>query len=132
MPHLPAECPTILVVDDDVANLRTFQRVFRNKLRIVTAASGAEALDALRKQQVDLAFVDYTMPRMDGGELLGILREQHPSIVRFLLTGSSDLEAINQIRGTGLAFAILSKPWSRAMIDDAVSAATGERNGCGR
>lgn len=116
----------MLVVDDDPTNLRTFQRVFRKKLRVLLVSSGEEALQLLDSTRVDLAFIDYTMPAMTGGELMRILRSRHPEIVRFLLTGSADLVAITEMAGTDLAFGVLSKPWSIAMIEAAVLAATGK------
>jgi CheY-like chemotaxis protein len=115
---------TILVVDDDHANLRTFQRVFRRQLRVLVASSGEEALESLGTANVDLALVDYAMPQMDGGALLEIVRQRHPSVVRVLLTGSADLDAVREMQRNGLAFAVLRKPWSRAMIDEAILAAT--------
>lgn len=126
MPNSRDERPTVLVVDDDPANLRTFQRVFRRKLRVLAASSGAEALQLAATTPVDLAFIDYTMPRMTGGQLLVILRERHPEIVRFLLTGSADLAAITEMAGNGLAFGILPKPWNTAMVEAAVRAAMGK------
>lgn len=126
MPIPKDERPTVLVVDDDPTNLRTFQRVFRKKLRVVVVSSGDEALQLLGSMKVDLAFVDYTMPRMNGGELLMILRERHPAVVRFLLTGSADLVAITELQGSDLAFGVLPKPWNTPMIEAAVLAATGK------
>jgi response regulator RpfG family c-di-GMP phosphodiesterase len=116
------EPPTILVVDDDRANLRTFQRVFRKQHRLLLAGSGAEALQLLgARSSVHLAFVDYTMPQMNGQELLGLLRERHPRVVRFLLTGFVDLPAVLEMRASGLAFDVLPKPWSKDLIETAVS-----------
>lgn len=118
------EFPTILVVDDDLANLRTFQRVFRKRHHLLLAGSGEEALQLLgTRSSVQLAFVDYTMPQMNGQELLGLLRERHPRVVRFLLTGFVDLPAIGEMRASGLVFDVLPKPWSRDLIETAVSGA---------
>jgi len=114
--------PTVLVVDDDMANLRTFQRVFRRAFRILLATSAEEALEAVQGTHVDIAFIDYTMPRINGLTLLEMLHERDPSLVCYLLTGYSDLPEITAKRGTGLFRGVLSKPWDRPKIEQAVAA----------
>lgn len=72
---MSASDKVILLVDDS----RTVRRTLEWSLRgggwtILQASDGLEALDLLRRQKVDLAFVDLNMPRMDGIELLRSVR----------------------------------------------------------
>ena len=113
--------PTVLVVDDDGANLRTFKRVFRRDFLVLTAASGEDAIETLRNAHVDVAFVDYSMPRMDGLSLLKLLHNLHPQLVCYLLTGYGDLPEIAEHRDMGLFAGVLSKPWERPAIQEAVA-----------
>jgi CheY-like chemotaxis protein len=114
---------TVLVVDDDVANLRTFQRVFRRTFRVLMAVSSEEAVELLRTESPDVAFVDYSMPVTNGLALLRVLREQCPTMVSYLLTGYADLPEINQMKNSGLFRAVLSKPWDRECIERAATGA---------
>jgi CheY-like chemotaxis protein len=113
----------VLVVDDDPANLRVFQRVFRRSYEILVATSGPEAFELLRDCRVDVAFVDYRMPGMDGVEVLHELRRTAPDTVRYLLTGHCDPDQIDSLPRAGLCVAVLGKPWDRAAIETAVAGA---------
>ena len=77
--------PVILSVDDDrevlAAVERDLRKQYRTRYRIVTAASGAEALDAARELKrrgtpVALFLVDQRMPLMSGTQLLTELRKK--------------------------------------------------------
>ena len=70
-----SETATILVVDDLPANrdLMT-RRLERSGFRVVTAASGPEALELVRRSPVDLVLLDIMMPGMTGLDVLRALR----------------------------------------------------------
>ncbi|MBL0168038.1 MAG: response regulator [Propionivibrio sp.] len=67
---------TILVVDDEPANLGVLNAVLQPHFRVRVARSGAEALRAvLGAPRPDLVLLDVMMPAMDGHEVLARLRE---------------------------------------------------------
>lgn len=113
----------MLVVDDELANLKVFERVFRKDFTVVTAASGVDALAAVQRQRPDVAFVDLRMPGMDGVEVLSALRLSCPSVSCYLLTGFGDLSETAALVDSGLCIAVLPKPWDRSAIRAAVAAA---------
>jgi len=79
---------TILVVDDQTDTLESVRLLLeREGHRVLTAASGARALELLRTEKVHLALVDYLMPRMRGDELVVRIREVDPTIQVVLQTG---------------------------------------------
>ncbi len=66
----------ILVVDDDKNTRMYFEAVLKNNGYTVTVAqNGEEALDVMDKEHIDLVVLDIMMPKMDGYEFTGILRE---------------------------------------------------------
>lgn len=66
----------ILVVDDDKNTRRLFRAVLENAGYTVSAASdGAEALDLMDSEHIDLVVLDIMMPNMDGYEFTKALRE---------------------------------------------------------
>lgn len=70
-------CPdaTILVVDDNLTNLNVASGILRKyKATVLTALSGKEGLDVLRKQHIDIVFLDYMMPEMNGIDTLEAIR----------------------------------------------------------
>jgi thioredoxin reductase (NADPH) len=112
--------PVILSVDDDrevlAAVERDLRKQYRARYRIVTAASGPEALDAARELKrrstpVALFLVDQRMPMMNGTQLLSELRKLFPDTKRVLLTAYADTDAaIAAINEVGLHH-YLMKPW---------------------
>ncbi len=66
----------VLVVDDTEMNLTVFKNLLKQtQLQIDTASSGAECLDMLEQKKYDIIFLDHRMPKMDGIECLGHIRE---------------------------------------------------------
>jgi len=120
-----ARVPCVLVVDDDLANLRVFERVFRRDFEVVTAPSGAAAVAALDRFDPDVAFVDFRMPGMDGAAVLAALHRLHPTTTCFLLTGYGDLAETQALVEGGLCVGVLTKPWDRAAIRSAVHGVVG-------
>jgi thioredoxin reductase (NADPH) len=110
----------ILAVDDDRDVLgaveRDLRRHFREGHRVVTASSGAEALEALRQLRgrsaaVALLLVDQRMPGMTGIEFMCEARKLFPDALRVLLTAYADTAAaIAAINEVGLHH-YLMKPW---------------------
>src|SRR5262245_23763640 len=112
--------PVILAVDDDREVLgaveRDLRRRYRASYRIVTAASGDEALEAARELKrrgaaVALLLVDQRMPGITGTQLLVELLKLYPDARKVLLTAYADTDAaITAINEIGLNH-YLMKPW---------------------
>ncbi len=65
------ERPTVLIVDDEPANLQVLGRLLRDSYRILVARSGEQALDILSGQRLpDVILLDITMPGMSGYDVL--------------------------------------------------------------
>ncbi len=66
---------TVLAVDDQPTNLRLLDAVLTPRgHRVLTAASGAEALALLETEDVDIVLLDILMPEMDGYEVCRRIR----------------------------------------------------------
>ncbi|NLF83421.1 MAG: response regulator [Candidatus Gastranaerophilales bacterium] len=87
---------TILIVDDEIDNLQFLKRTLRRKYNILTASDGAEALDVVKREgnNISLIVSDQRMPNMNGTEFLAQVAESYPYIIKMLLTGYTDLDAI--------------------------------------
>jgi CheY-like chemotaxis protein len=104
---------TVLVVDDEPSVLFALSEGLsdrRGGVRVVTAASGIEAVAVLEAEPVDLVLSDLRMPDMDGFELIAFLRRNHPSLPVILMTalGSADTSARLATAGS---FECLAKPF---------------------
>jgi CheY-like chemotaxis protein len=69
---------TILVADDSLASRELLREVLEAAgYRVLEAANGIEALDMIRRNEPDLAFLDIRMPGMDG---IGVVHELRKDI----------------------------------------------------
>ena len=100
----------LLIVDDekDFVNILS-KRIKRRNIDVAKAFSGAEAIQALRGQEFDVAVLDLKMEDMDGIEVLKMLKIMAPKLAVIMLTGHGSAEAAEQGIKLG-AFDYLTKP----------------------
>ena len=102
----------ILIVDDEPANLRALQRLFREDYDVLVAASGIEALDLLNHHEVALLVTDQRMPEMTGIELLKKTVTLRPRMLRIILTGYTEVDALVEAINCGHVYRYVTKPWT--------------------
>jgi two-component system response regulator HydG len=106
----------VLVVDDEAAIVESLQKVFeRESLRVVTARSGAAALDVLRREAVAVLLTDLMMPGMSGMDLLKASRTVSPETETILLTAYGTVENAVEAMKLG-AYDFVTKPIKRATV----------------
>lgn len=104
---------TILIVDDEPNVISALKRVFRQEnYRVLTACNGEEALDLLSKETCQLMISDYMMPRMSGAELLRKVKPLYPEMIRIMLTGQADTDAVMSAIKDGAVYKFILKPWN--------------------
>jgi two-component system NtrC family response regulator len=102
--------PSVLVVDDD-DSLRCIMRMQLEEMgyEVLDAASGSDALALLASGPVSLVITDYRMPGMDGLELLGRIRSEHPLVPVVMITAFGSIgNAVEAIKAG--AFDYITKP----------------------
>jgi CheY-like chemotaxis protein len=111
----------VLCVDDEDIVLRTLKdqlrRRFGDRLLIETAQGADEAWDViadLHDDGIELVTIvsDWLMPGVRGDRFLADVHRRYPRIVKVLLTGQADDEAIERARRDADLTACLHKPWS--------------------
>lgn len=103
---------TLLFVDDEANILSSLKRLFRPQgYRIFTAESGAQGLEIMARETVDLVISDMRMPEMNGAQFLERVRDKWPDTVRILLTGYAEISATIEAINKGQIYRYISKPW---------------------
>ncbi|MBS1992537.1 MAG: response regulator [Cyanobacteria bacterium SZAS LIN-2] len=101
----------ILVVDDEVPNLRLLRRVLSEEHDILEAEGGAAALKILKDEDISLIITDQRMPSMTGVQLLEQSLEINPDAIKILLTGYTDVQALIDAINAGHVYKYIPKPW---------------------
>jgi DNA-binding NtrC family response regulator len=82
---------TILVVDDEEMMRNLLEKILgREGYKIKTAEDGQAALEVLKSEKVDIIISDMKMPRMNGFELLKVVKKEHPEIGVIIMTAYGD------------------------------------------
>jgi len=113
---------TILVVDDERGPRESLRMILEPVHRVLQAASGAEALETLRTQAVDLLTLDLNMPGMKGQDVMRIVRRDFPQIEVVVITGCGSVESAAE----GIRYGIcdyLQKPFDVVQVGAAVTRA---------
>ncbi len=114
----------ILFVDDEPHvrdGLRRMLHGQRGVWEMSFAEGGAQALEILAATPHDVIVTDMRMPHMNGAELLARVHELHPRVVRIVLSGHSEQEAV--MRSVMVAHQFLNKPCDAAFLKAVVERA---------
>jgi two-component system response regulator HydG len=112
--------PTLLIVDDDPANLASLERIFeREGIDVLTAADGKAALECLRKESIGVCLTDLMMPGMSGLDLLRASKTVSPGTETIVMTAFGTVETAVEAMKEG-AWDFVTKPFKRIQVVRAV------------
>jgi DNA-binding NtrC family response regulator len=104
------ETRRLLLVDDEKGYVNVLaKRMAKRNIRVTPAYSGSEAIQALRREDFDVAVLDLKMEDMDGIEVLKIFRKMDPHMPVIMLTGHGSEKAAREGIEFG-AYDYLTKP----------------------
>lgn len=107
----------VLVVDDDPVVGTSYNRVLSSKgYAVITAHNAAEALEQMRREDVDLVVTDIRMPGMDGLELAEAVKARRPWTPVVIITGYGSTADEERAKAAGVS-AFIHKPLSPEMIE---------------
>ncbi len=108
----PAPSETILVIEDEKIMREACTDILTAEgYRVETAENGAEGLELVRAHKPDLVLVDIRMPGIEGLEVLRLIDEIDPAIVKIVITGYATIEYAVASMKNG-AYDFLPKPFT--------------------
>lgn len=100
----------VLLVDDEEGYVNILaKRLTKRDFEVKTALSGGEGIQALRRDDFQVAVLDLKMEDMDGIEVLKIFKKMVPQMAVIMLTGHGSEQAAREGIELG-AFDYLTKP----------------------
>lgn len=107
----------ILLVDDELANLKVMSSILSLSYEVLTAENGMDALHVIDNmddpQELSMIISDQRMPKMTGVELFERTVELLPDVLRIIVSGYSDMSAVISAINKAHIFHFVSKPFER-------------------
>ena len=123
--HAATSRSTVLVVDDEEAIRELMVTALSTKTRDVLAAgSGEEALEILKRTEVDLVLLDLSMPGMNGVDTFREIHALRPALPVMIVTAYPDSDMMAKALEIG-PFSMISKPVDLAQIQKTVERIVG-------
>lgn len=111
----------ILIVDDEKNIINTISAILQDEEHIVYSAyTGEEALNFMRKNDVDLVILDVWLPDIDGIEILNRIKKTNPNIAILMISGHGSIDIAVKATKMG-AFDFIEKPPSMERIITSVN-----------
>ncbi len=106
----------ILIVDDEINIIKTLSSILQDEDHVVFAyRNGAESMEFLRANDVDLAILDVWLPDVDGIDLLEQIKGQYPDTAIIMISGHGSIDIA--VKSTKLgAYDFIQKPLSMERV----------------
>ncbi|MBQ9382895.1 MAG: response regulator [Ruminiclostridium sp.] len=110
----------ILVVDDELMNIKMVGRIFKDipTIHIISAMNRDETMSELANNDIDLILLDLKMPDIDGFELYKIIREKYNTPV-VIMTADKSSDTVQRINELGIDD-YLTKPLNKFVTQEMV------------
>lgn len=107
---------SILITDDDQGCREALRSIMEPEgYRTVLAASGEEAVDIVRDEQIHLALLDMHMPKLTGLETIQLVHQFNALLPCILVTADSTQDLLCQAFRVQ-AFSVIPKPVSKNVV----------------
>lgn len=120
----------VICIDDEPIILQSLLEQLENHFGPEYYYEGAESaeeafeiIEDIEEEGRDIAFIvcDWLMPGMKGDEFLMKIDLKYPNVVKVLLTGQADAEAMYELKRETDLFGIVHKPWEKGEIVNAIN-----------
>lgn len=100
-----ADKSTVLIVDDNAANIMWLYNLLKSEYKCIVAKSGIDAINSAANNSPDIILLDVVMPDMDGYEVISLLKKDSSTkdIPVIFITGLDDDK--NEAKGLALGAA---------------------------
>lgn len=102
----------VLYIDDEKDNLLAFRSAYRRIFDVYIAETIDLAKAILNETPIEVVISDQRMPDMSGVEFFESIIDLYPNPIRILLTGYSDIKAVEDAINKGEVYRFINKPWN--------------------
>jgi len=113
---------TVLIVDDERGPRESLRMILAPAYNVLQAENGAQALEMLSNETVDLVTLDLNMPGMKGEDVMRSIRSDFPNVQVIVITGCGTVESAADGIRMGISD-YLQKPFDVVQVTASVSRA---------
>ena len=113
-----SEIINVLYVDDEKNNIESFKANFRKDFNVFCAISASQARQIIEENIIHVIISDHRMPGTTGTMLLSEAQENHPDIIRILITGYSDIRTLIEAVNIGRIYKYVEKPFEYQILKE--------------
>jgi two-component system nitrogen regulation response regulator GlnG len=115
--------PKILIIDDETDVHYSFRRLLeKDGMTIVTASSGDEGLQVMKREKPDVIVMDVRMGKVSGLDTLRALRQVNPKQIVIMMTAYGSAQTAIEAMKLG-AFDFILKPFDIPQLQDLIKRA---------
>jgi ATP-dependent Lon protease len=101
----------VLVVDDEEIARKNLEHILKKEnYTVITAASGAEAIEKMEASDFDVVLTDIRMEKVDGIQVLEKAKSRYPDSKVIMITGYASVDSAIETLKKG-AFHYIAKPF---------------------
>ena len=110
----------ILILDDDERVCEELSEyLVRKRYRVFSAEKPSSAFHILNSNHIDILFLDYSLPEMNGIVVLQKIRELFPKLKVVMISGTANVKVVQEARQLG-AVMFLNKPFLHREVQNAL------------
>jgi signal transduction histidine kinase len=113
----------LLIIDDEIEITKALTRQFRKKYNVFSTTSAEEGFRILEEEKIQVVLSDQRMPGMTGVDFFAKIKDKYPYIMRVLLSGYTDSEALIGALNEGQVSRYVTKPWKQEELDSIIKEA---------
>ncbi|MDD5530481.1 MAG: sigma-54 dependent transcriptional regulator, partial [bacterium] len=118
----------ILIIDDEKNILSILSDILKDAgYSVFTAGTGEEGLKILKKEDINLLFLDVRLPDANGIDLLKQIKKEEPAVEVIMISGHATIDIAIQATKLG-AYDFIEKPLSLERVKIAVTHAMEKTN----
>jgi len=102
---------SLLIIDDDEVFCRLLQRRFEEEYAVTGFSDPEDAVRHMKEGSVDVVLTDFSMPKMDGMEILKLVKSGSPDTDVIIMTAYANVETAVEAMKKG-AYDYIIKPFS--------------------
>ena len=121
--------PKLLIVDDEPDMLDFLERVLRRRFDVSRCSNAEEAIQRLASGEFEVLVTDQKMPKVSGLELLDRIGDDHPNLVRVLISGFTGVPEIQRAIERCRMHNYILKPVDSESVLEAIDKAYRVRDG---